>query len=241
MLYIAAPFGNYLFTRKTRSVLGTYTLEKRPGLIKQLIKTLRYKNGAWYNSLGLKNPGIDFGIRRYNKKRGDLLSIAAIKQGDWILLNEKIPDDFDIELNLSCPNIEHFENYYEGISSFLNNKRKVIIKLSPLTSSSMVQSFINLGFNSFHCCNTLPTKNGGMSGKGLEKYVDRLIKIIKHFKEDAEIIAGGGIKTLEDIERYKELGANSFSLGTVCFNIGNFYKITHARKIYRQGDGSNLE
>ena len=50
MLYIAAPFGNYLFTRKTRSVLGTYTLEKRPGLIKQLIKTLRYKNGAWYNS-----------------------------------------------------------------------------------------------------------------------------------------------------------------------------------------------
>ena len=234
MLYIAAPFGNYLFTRKTRSVLGTYTLEKRPGLIKQLIKTLRYKNGAWYNSLGLKNPGIDFGIRRYNKKRGDLLSIAAIKQGDWILLNEKIPDDFDIELNLSCPNIEHFENYYEGISSFLNNKRKVIIKLSPLTSSSMVQSFINLGFSSFHCCNTLPTKDGGMSGKGLEKYVDRLIKIIKHFKEDAEIIAGGGIKTLEDIERYKELGANSFSLGTVCFNIGNFYKIIHSRKIYNQ-------
>ena len=27
MLYIAAPFGNYLFTRKTRSVLGTYTLD----------------------------------------------------------------------------------------------------------------------------------------------------------------------------------------------------------------------
>ena len=72
-----------------------------------------------------------------------------------------------------------------------------------------------------------------MSGKGLEKYVDRLIKIVKHFKEDAEIIAGGGIKDLEDIQRYKDLGATSYSLGTVCFNIGNFYKIIHARKIYR--------
>ena len=72
MYYIAAPFGNYLFTRKTRSVLGTYTLEQRDGLLKQLIKSLRYKNGAWYNSLGLRNPGIDFGIRRYNQKRGDI-------------------------------------------------------------------------------------------------------------------------------------------------------------------------
>ena len=66
-----------------------------------------------------------------------------------------------------------------------------------------------------------------MSGKGLEKYVDRLIKIVKHFKEDAEIIAGGGIKSIEDVERYREMGANSFSLGTVCFNIGTFYLIIH--------------
>ena len=225
--YIAAPFGNYLFTRKTRSVLGTYTLEKRPGLLQQLIKTLRYKDGVWFNSLGLRNPGIDFGLLKYNKKRGDILSLAAINQGDWVKLNEKVPDDHDVELNLSCPNIEHFDNYYDGISCFLNDKRKVIVKLSPLTPGSIVQELINLGFSSFHCCNTLPTKEGGMSGKGLEKYVDRLIKIIKHFKEDAEIIAGGGIKSVEDIERYEELGANSFSLGTVCFNIGNFYLIIH--------------
>ena len=90
MLYIAAPFGNYLFTRKTRSVLGTYTLEKRPGLIKQLIKTLRYKNGAWYNSLGLKNPGIDFGIRRYNKKRGQPMKENKIIQ-EYILKNTPKP------------------------------------------------------------------------------------------------------------------------------------------------------
>lgn len=227
MYYIAAPFGNYLFTRKTRSVLGTYTLKQRDGLLKQIVKSLRYKNGAWYNSLGLRNPGIDFGIRRYNQKRGDILSIAAIEEGDWELLNQRIPEYCHLELNLSCPNIEHFDNYYQGIECFLNNKRKVIAKLAPLTPSATVQELVNLGFNSFHCCNTLPTKDGGMSGKGLEKYVDRLIKIVKHFKEDAEIIAGGGIKSIEDVERYREMGANSFSLGTVCFNIGTFYLIIH--------------
>ena len=37
---------------------------------------------------------------------------------------------------------------------------------------------------------------------------------IHHF----EIIAGGGIDSIEDIEMYRKLGAKSFSLGTVCFN-----------------------
>ena len=34
-VYIAAPFGNYLKTSKTRSVIGSFTLERRKGLIKQ--------------------------------------------------------------------------------------------------------------------------------------------------------------------------------------------------------------
>ena len=62
MIYIAAPFGNYLRTKKARSVIGTFTVEKRTGLIKQIITTLRYSNGAWYNRIGLRNPGIHFGL-----------------------------------------------------------------------------------------------------------------------------------------------------------------------------------
>ena len=40
--FIAAPFGNYLKFENAISVKGTYTMLRRPGLVKQLIKTLRY-------------------------------------------------------------------------------------------------------------------------------------------------------------------------------------------------------
>ena len=35
---------------------------------------------------------------------------------------------------------------------------------------------------------------------------------------DIEVIAGGGIDSLKDIEYYKNIGADHISLGTVCFN-----------------------
>lgn len=234
-LYIAAPFGNYIKTKNTRSVIGSYTLERRTGLIKQIIKTLRYRNGVWYNAIGLRNPGIEFGLMRYNKSKNDVISLAAIEPKDWNTLNKIIPYNTDIELNLSCPNIEHFENYNQNIENFLNGDRKVIAKLSPLTTKETVLNLINQGFESFHCCNTLATDRGAMSGKELYVYVEKLIYIIKSFKENAEIIAGGGIENIEDIKKYKKLGATSFSLGTVCFNL---FKLFNVIKEYKK---SNLD
>jgi dihydroorotate dehydrogenase len=226
-VYIAAPFGNYIKTKKTRSVIGTFTLERRTGLLKQIITTLRYKNGAWYNAIGLRNPGIGHGLQHYDRSRGDVLSIAAIQPADWKILSNILPEDIDVELNLSCPNIDHFDDYTKDIDLFLNQKRMVIAKLSPKTTAENVKELLEMGFTNFHCCNTLPTKDGGMSGKKLMIYVDRLVRMIKHFSADTHIIAGGGIETIEDIERYKALGASSFSLGTVCFNPIKLYKVLH--------------
>jgi dihydroorotate dehydrogenase len=234
-LYIAAPFGNYIKTANIRSVVGSFTVEKRTGLLKQIATTLRYHDGVWYNAIGLRNPGIEYGLRRYNESTGDILSVAAIKSGDWEILNNIIPFNTDIELNLSCPNIEHFDDYNQGIDKFLNGDRKVIAKLSPLTTKETIVSLINQGFDSFHCCNTLPTEKGGMSGKGLYVHIERLIRIIKYFKKDADIIAGGGIENIEDIRKYNKLGATSFSLGTVCFNL---FKLFNVIKEYKK---SNLD
>ena len=41
---------------------------------------------------------------------------------------------------------------------------------------------------------------------------------IKDSYPDIEVIAGGGIDSLKDIEYYKNIGADHISLGTVCFN-----------------------
>ena len=43
-------------------------------------------------------------------------------------------------------------------------------------------------------------------------------KHIKHHFPQVEVIAGGGIDSLEDIQNYANIGADHVSLGTVCFN-----------------------
>ena len=222
-LYIAAPFGNYLYFNGVRSVRGSFTIEKRKGLLSQIVKTLRYTDGAWYNKIGLRNPGIDWGIGKYKRERNDVLSLAAIEPGDWEQLNDIVPSDMDVELNLSCPNIDHFNNYSRGCELFLSGdgRRKVIAKLSPLIKATQVEQLLQQGFTSFHCCNTLPTDKGGMSGKSLRVYVCQTMDFLYRYCEDPndlDIIAGGGIEDIDDISYYAYHGARSFSLGTVCFN-----------------------
>tara|TARA_B100001093_G_scaffold117544_1_gene109845 strand:- start:11942 stop:12664 length:723 start_codon:yes stop_codon:yes gene_type:complete len=228
--YIAAPFGNYIHTNNTKSVRGSFTLYKRKGLIKQILKTLRYSNGSWYNSIGLRNPGIEFGLKKYRKNKKEILSLAAIESDDWSILSEVVPDDVDVELNLSCPNIKHFENYTQGIEKFLTNQRKVIVKISPTFEQKEIEKLINTGFTSIHCCNTFLTDKGGQSGKILYPYVIKIIDILKSLNiSNLEIIAGGGIENKTDIKRYLDHGANGISLGTVCFNPYKLYKILMER------------
>jgi hypothetical protein len=60
--FIAAPFGNYIKTKNTISVSGSWTVEKRTGRIIQIAKTLRYTKKGWVNKIGLRNPGVEFGL-----------------------------------------------------------------------------------------------------------------------------------------------------------------------------------
>jgi dihydroorotate dehydrogenase len=85
---------------------------------------------GWVNKIGLRNKGIDYAIKTY--KKGEIISIAILHQEDIDKLLRKVPEDMDIELNVSCPNTEKsvVEN---GLSQFINDKRSwCIIKLSPV-------------------------------------------------------------------------------------------------------------
>ena len=70
MLFISPPFGNYLDFPYTKSIIGSYTLNERPGLFTQIYHTLYYSYGekGWVNKIGLRNKGIDYGIKKYNHK-----------------------------------------------------------------------------------------------------------------------------------------------------------------------------
>ena len=225
MLFINPPFSNYISLPKSISIMGSYTLYPRHGLIQQIIKTLRYDTHrkGWINKIGLRNPGIDYAIKHYNKSQ--IISIALLNESDIKHIINKIPDDMNIELNVSCPNTKkHLIN--NGLQQFLNPKRKwCVIKLPPLSNIKNVDYYYSVGFRQFHCCNTLRIKEGGLSGPELKKYTLPLIKNIKQKYPNTIIIGGGGIRNIKDIDEYKKAGADHFSVSTLCFSPISFLKL----------------
>ena len=149
MLFISPPFGNYIHLHNTTPIRGSFTLNERPGKWGQIFKTLRYiPELGWVNKIGLRNPGIDYAIKTY--KKGEIISIAIMDKKEIKPILDKIPEDMDIELNVSCPNTDkHMVN--DGLKPFLNNKRNwCIIKLSPLETYNNIDRFYKSGFRQFH-------------------------------------------------------------------------------------------
>ena len=73
VFFVGPPFGNYINLPYITPIKGSFTLEPRSGLIKQIIKTLRYDfiYKDWINKMGLRNKGIDYAIKHY--KKGEII------------------------------------------------------------------------------------------------------------------------------------------------------------------------
>ena len=225
-IFIAAPFGNYIRHPEAISVTGTWTLYPRGNRFKSIIKTLRYdrKEKGWVNQLGLPNPGLRVGLGKTWPNQ--VLSIAETSEDEFLIMEDMIPNTMNVEVNLSCPNLPE-----STVPKLLNNDSSKIFtssrmrdwciaKVSPFISEKELEYVIEkLKFKQIHFANTIPTKKGGLSGPSLKPYVLQLIHYVKGIWGDAiTIIAGGGIKTKNDISEYINEGANHVSLGTVCFN-----------------------
>ena len=92
---------------------------------------------------------------------------------------------------------------------------------------SVVDYYYDIGFRQFHCSNTFPIHKtlgngerayiGGLSGSYFKPYTGALIHYLRD-KEGVEIIAGGGVRSCKDAERYKKLGAHHISASSLFFN-----------------------
>ena len=143
MYFISAPFGNFLQFENAISVTGTFTYHPRPGRLKQILRTLRYvkteAGWGWRNQLGLRNPGLFAGMLKtsYNQ----VLSVAAIESTDWEKILMAIGPDRNIELNISCPNLETCNNTmsWPGFDKFPNHMRGefTIVKISPIAKTAL--------------------------------------------------------------------------------------------------------
>ena len=216
MLFISPPFGNYIYLPNTMSIKGSYTLEPRYGLIQQILKTFRYsfQYKGWVNKIGLRNKGLEYGIKNYNPCR-DIISIAILDKEEIPKIINILPENTNIELNISCPNVNKCLEHTQ-LSSFINPKRQwCIIKLSPLADMKLVDRYYQQGFRQFHCSNTIPIEEGGLSGASIIPSTSYFLKAIKDTYTDVEIIAGGGIYDMSVYNKYKNLGANHYSISTL--------------------------
>ena len=226
--FFSAPFGNYYRHKDAVSVTGTWTLRQRGNRLLAVIKSLRYNREykGWTNKLGLPNPGIHEGLKRTLPT--NVLSIAEIERGDFLEMNNHIPKEQSIELNLSCPNLGKTLPW-DDVKIFSKRDRKwCIAKVSPLTTPEHLEYLIDIaGFRQIHFSNTLPVKEGGLSGSCLIPYTIELIRLVRENwkNEDIEIIAGGGVQDQAHVLEYMKEGANHVSLGTVCFNPYKVYKL----------------
>jgi|TARA_B100001093_G_scaffold127176_1_gene119679 dihydroorotate dehydrogenase len=216
MLFISPPFGNYISLPHTKSIKGSYTLEPRTGLIQQILKTFRYsfKYNGWVNKIGLRNKGLQYGIKHYNHDK-DIISIAILNEKEIPKILQMLPNETNIELNISCPNVNK-SLAHNKLSQFINPQRDwCIIKLSPTVDMNLVDNYYKQGFRQFHCSNTIPVKEGGLSGSAIIPYNFKLINVIKNKYSDCEIISGGGIYNWEIRNKYKNIGADHFSISTI--------------------------
>lgn len=227
-LIISAPFGNYLHPNNTTATIGTFTLERRPGRLKQVIKTLRYypSLSAWTNKLGLRNPGIRAAVH-VKKLPTKIMSIHGFSREDWLNILEEVKiccqhlwlRPMALELNVSCPNVADEKFDYAEIFKIAREIHPfIIVKIPPVNYQSIVFDANYTGVNVFHCTNTLPMPNGGMSGKPLKRFALDAVSNVRRLISSSVIIGGGGITSKQDIDDYVSAGANHVAIGSGLFN-----------------------
>ncbi len=227
-LIISAPFGNYVQPSGATATLGTFTLHRRPGRVWRVLRTVRYyrRLDAWVNRIGLRNPGIDWLVRRVEAGRIDVrdkvVSVHGFDREEWAALLERVERlrPLAVELNLSCPNVGERVHDDDVFDRALGTGVAVIAKLPPVRYEALAEGAVSAGVRAFHCCNTLPVPGGGMSGAPLKPLSLACVSAMRARYAGAGLllIGGGGIREPADLEAYAQAGADRFAVGTLTMN-----------------------
>ena len=226
MLYISPPFGNYFTYKDAVSIRGTFTLYPRDGLIYHTLRSLRPVRGGWRNQIGFRNKGVGSLTIQPNC----IYSICGLNDTEWHKLLYAVPQGTKLELNLSCPNGSEITIPPDVLKQFLQKFPDLMVKVRYDISDYDAGHLKLHGVRKLHCSNTLPTPRGGISGSQLRVLNMTAIERLSKLSFDS-LIAGGGIYSAEDVDRYREMGATDFSISTVYisrpWNIPSIYRSCH--------------
>ena len=228
------------------AVLKTCTLRPRAGNPEP--RLFHGPAGAYLiNSVGLENPGLEALLERLpeilSELPGGVLLMASIagrtprEFGALARTADDAPEVRAIELNLSCPNIEHGQDFCRDgaqaaravAEAVANTGKPVIAKLAPGAEApaALARSCEAAGASALTISNTLPAMAyepgtgrqalgglaGGMSGPAL-----RPVSLLMVYRASRAVripvIGAGGISGGSSAREYLTAGASAVQVGT---------------------------
>jgi dihydroorotate dehydrogenase (NAD+) catalytic subunit len=202
------------------------------------------------NAIGLQNPGIDQWIENdlpWLAERGatTIVSIAGDTAEDFAHVARRLrgqPGVGAIEVNLSCPNVEHrglvFALDEAASSEVIRGVVRVadvpvLAKLSADASDvvSVASAVVRAGADGLTLINTvlgmaihpvtgvveLANTYGGLSGPAIRPIAVRVVHQVHTAMPDVPIIGCGGVRSVEDVVQFLRAGASAVAVGTGTF------------------------
>ncbi len=201
------------------------------------------------NAIGLANPGLAAFLSEKVRILERLpcpaiVNVAGAVMADYLKVAEameEVDSVWGIELNVSCPNVDHggmaFGTDPKVLESLTYAVRKVyskpiIVKLSPNVTDigEIARAAESAGADALSCINTLtgmkvdvlrrqpviPRGTGGLSGPAIRPVgVAAVWKVSKAV--GIPVIGLGGISSAEDAMEYLLAGASAIQVGTALF------------------------
>ena len=205
------------------------------------------------NAIGLQNPGVEAvladklpWLEEHYPDLPIIANVAGFSNDEYAYVSEKIsqaPNVKAIELNISCPNVDHGnaglligqvpELAYAAVKASVENSAvPVYVKLTPSVAdiTTVAKAVEEAGATGFTMINTLvgtrydlatrkpiiANGQGGMSGPAVFPVALKLIRQVA-LASDLPIIGMGGVDSAEAAIEMMIAGASAIGIGTANF------------------------
>ncbi|HEM5163037.1 TPA: dihydroorotate dehydrogenase [Streptococcus suis] len=205
------------------------------------------------NAIGLQNPGVDVvlseklpWLEQHFPDLPIIANVAGFSSEEYAYVSGKIskaPNVKAIELNISCPNVDHGNNglligqvpelAYQAVKAAVEaSSVPVYVKLTPsvaditlvvkaaedagATGLTMINTLVGMRFNLKTRQPILANGTGGMSGSAVFPVALKLIRQVAQMT-DLPIIGMGGVDTADKAIEMMVAGASAIGVGTANF------------------------
>ncbi|WP_421409612.1 dihydroorotate dehydrogenase [Streptococcus suis] len=205
------------------------------------------------NAIGLQNPGVDVvlseklpWLEQHFPDLPIIANVAGFSNEEYAYVSGKIskaPNVKAIELNISCPNVDHGNNglligqvpelAYQAVKAAVEaSSVPVYVKLTPsvaditllakaaedagATGLTMINTLVGMRFNLQTRQPILANGTGGMSGPAVFPVALKLIRQVAQMT-DLPIIGMGGVDTADKALEMMIAGASAVGVGTANF------------------------